>query len=293
MDPTAPLHIGTCSWKYDSWRGLIYPENGTLNYLKEYSQHYRTVEIDQWFWSLFGEDTAVLPKPAVVKEYAQSVPEDFTFCIKVPNSITLTHHYSKGRNEPLRANGCFLSAPLMERFLDSLAPIKNHLGPLIFQFEYLNKKKMNSLGEFINRFGNFARQLPPGYDYFVEIRNPNYLKQPYFDFLNSAELSHVFLHGYYMPPIFEVYGRFNNKIQSRTAIRLMGPDRKEIETRSGQSWDTVIAPKDQDISLLKAMLDDLAAREVETFLYVNNHFEGSAPRTITRIEQALGRTPSA
>lgn len=293
MDLNAPLHIGTCSWKYDSWRGLIYPENGTLNYLKEYSQHYRTVEIDQWFWSLFGEDTAVLPKPAVVKEYAQSVPQDFTFCIKVPNSITLTHHYSKGRNEPLRANGCFLSAPLMERFLDSLAPIKNHLGPLIFQFEYLNKMKMNSLGEFINRFGNFARQLPPGYDYFVEIRNPNYLKQPYFDFLNSAELSHVFLHGYYMPPIFEVYGRFKNKIQSRTAIRLMGPDRKEIETRSGKSWDTVIAPKDQDISLLKAMLDDLAAREVETFLYVNNHFEGSAPRTITRIEQALGRTPSA
>lgn len=293
MDSPSSLHIGTCSWKYESWRGLIYPRDGTLNYLREYSKHYHTVEIDQWFWSLFGEDTAVLPKPAVVKEYAQSVPEDFVFCVKVPNSITLTHHYSKGRNEPLRANPCFLSVPLMERFLDSLAPLKRHLGPLVFQFEYLNKKKMNSLGEFINRFGTFVRQLPAGYDLFVEIRNPNYLKQPYFDFLDSNELSHVFMHGYYMPPIFEIYDRFKSKIKKRTVLRLMGPDRKEIETRSGKSWDAIIAPKDQDLVLLKTMLDDLAARHVETFLYVNNHFEGSAPRTIARIAEALKRTPSS
>ena len=87
------LHIGTCSWKYDSWRGLIYPQEKKINYLQEYSRHYRTVEVDQWFWSLFGEDTAVLPKTAVVSEYGSSVPDDFVFCAKVPNSITLTHHY--------------------------------------------------------------------------------------------------------------------------------------------------------------------------------------------------------
>jgi hypothetical protein len=31
-------------------------------------------------------------------------------------------------------------------------------------------------------------------------------------------------------------------------------------------------------------------QEIETFFYVNNHFEGSAPRTITRVEQALRTT---
>ena len=84
------LHIGTCSWKYDSWRGLIYSADKQINYLEEYSRHYRTVEVDQWFWSLFGEDTAVLPKATVVSEYGSSVPDDFVFCAKVPNSITLT-----------------------------------------------------------------------------------------------------------------------------------------------------------------------------------------------------------
>lgn len=40
------MRIGTCSWKYDSWKGLVYPDFGEFNYLEEYSRHYNTVEID-------------------------------------------------------------------------------------------------------------------------------------------------------------------------------------------------------------------------------------------------------
>ena len=71
-------------------------------------------------------------------------------------------------------------------------------------------------------------------------------------------------------------------------VRLLGPDRQGIEKQTNNSWDSIVAPRDKDIDQLKIMLDDLAAREVETFLYVNNHFEGSAPRTISRIAEALG-----
>jgi len=99
--------IGTCSWKYNSWQGLIYPANKPFNYLQEYSRHDRTVEIDQWFWSLFASDKAVLPKPTVVQEYTDSIPEDFAFCIKIPNSITLTHHYKKKKSDPLIPNPHF------------------------------------------------------------------------------------------------------------------------------------------------------------------------------------------
>jgi uncharacterized protein YecE (DUF72 family) len=287
------LHIGTCSWKYDSWRGLIYSADKQINYLQEYSTHYKTVEVDQWFWSLFGEDTAVLPKAKVVREYASSVPDDFIFCAKVPNSITLTHHYTKDRKGPLRPNPCFLSVPLMERFLGSLEPLGVKLGPLVFQFEYLNKKKIGSLGEFINRFGKFASQLPKEYDYFVETRNPNYLKNPFFDFLASAHLHPVFLQGYYMPSIFMIYDQFKDKVGAKTMIRLLGPDRQGIEKQTGNSWDAIVTPRDTDIDQLKTMLGELAAREVETFLYVNNHFEGSAPRTISRIAKALGLPASS
>lgn len=41
------LRIGTCSWKYDSWKGIIYPDKDDINYLKEYSKHYKTFEVDK------------------------------------------------------------------------------------------------------------------------------------------------------------------------------------------------------------------------------------------------------
>ncbi len=75
----ANLYVGTCRWKYDSWRRLIYPETGQLNYLRHYVQNYNTVEIDQWFWSLFEPDHLVLPRADVVKDYAAIVPESFQF----------------------------------------------------------------------------------------------------------------------------------------------------------------------------------------------------------------------
>jgi uncharacterized protein YecE (DUF72 family) len=91
--------IGTCSWKYDSWRGLVYPEGKEINYLQEYSKQFSTVEVDQWFWSLF-KGTVVLPKAEGVMTYARSVPPGFIFGIKVPNSITLTHQDKKKQGNP-------------------------------------------------------------------------------------------------------------------------------------------------------------------------------------------------
>ncbi len=281
------LHIGTCSWKYESWRGIIYSDSKEKNYLREYSQHFSTVEVDQWFWSLFAGDKVVLPKPKVVQEYADSVPEDFIFSIKVPNSITLTHHYKKQKSDSLAVNPHFLSVGAMKRFLELLEPLGDRIGPLNFQFEYLNKQKMGGVGEFIEKFGEFVAQLPTGFKYCVEIRNPNYLTKKYFDFLAATGLHHVFLHGYYMPSIFDVYKQFGEKIRSLTVIRLHGGDRKEIEEQTGNEWNEIVAPKDGDLQSLATMLTDLRTRNIETFLYVNNHFEGSAPRTIARINELL------
>lgn len=287
MNTTTLLHLGTCSWKYDSWRGLIYPEDKPINYLREYSRHYTTVEVDQWFWSLFKGDAAVLPKPSVVIDYAESVPENFIFCIKIPNSITLTHHYKKQKNEPLRPNPHFLSVELMHRFLDSIEPLKDLIGPLIFQFEYLNKQKMSHLEEFLEHLADFLYQLPSGFTYCIETRNPNYLTDNYFDFLLEHCLHHVFLQGYYMPSIFELYAKHTEKLGAGSVIRLHGPGRQEIEKLTGKNWSTIVAPKDNDLELLAAMLNELAVRKSRTYIYVNNHFEGSAPRTITRILEKL------
>ncbi len=213
------VKIGTCSWKYDSWKGLVYSDNVGENYLQEYAQQFNTVEIDQWFWSLFENDV-VLPKSSTVQEYVKSVPDNFSFAVKIPNSITLTHYYQKDKSKALVPNPGFLSVDLFKEFLQTVEPMKNHLGPLMFQFEYLNREKMPSQIQFQDQFEKFISACPRDYNYGIEIRNPNYLNKRYFEFLNANDLSHVFLQGYYMPSIFPLYASYRTYIKKSTTIRL-------------------------------------------------------------------------
>ncbi|RMF59871.1 MAG: DUF72 domain-containing protein [Calditrichaeota bacterium] len=281
------LYIGTCSWKYDSWAGLVYSRKKPDNYLKEYAHHFNTVEIDQWFWSLFGVDKVSLPRREVVMEYIQSVPDDFLFTIKVPNSITLTHFYRKNKNEPLKRNPYFLSPKLFQEFLELLTPMKDQIGMLMFQFEYLNKQKMRDQYEFHMALSEFFKKIESGYPYAIEPRNPQYLNRAYFDFLNKHQLYHVFLEGYYMPPIVQVYEKHRDQIQDKTVIRLHGGDRKEIEEKSGEQWNQIWDDRSKELPAIANMIKDLQARGVTVFLNVNNHYEGSAPLTIQRIEKLL------
>lgn len=283
----AELRIGTCSWKYDSWRGIVYSDKKPLNHLQEYTQNYNTVEIDQWFWSLFGPGKIVFPSPSTVLDYLQAVPPGFKFSIKVPNSVTLTHFYKKQKTDPLLKNPYFLSGDIFQQFLELISPLGDHLAPLMFQFEYLNKQKMASQGEFQEKFGTFVEPLDKNYHYFIEIRNPNYLNDAYFRFLGSLNLNHVFLQGYYMPSVIDLYEKFGKYIQGSTIIRLHGPDRSEIEKTSGGKWNRILEPKDDELNRIARIVKDLLERKVEVYVNMNNHYEGSAPLSIQRLKKFL------
>jgi uncharacterized protein YecE (DUF72 family) len=282
------LRIGTCSWKYDSWKGIVYSESKSKNYLIEYSQKFNTVEIDQWFWSLFSPAKAVLPQKQVVEEYKKSVPDDFLFIIKVPNSISLTHFYKNAKDDALKPNPFFLSVEIFNEFLNAIEPIKKQTGCLIFQFEYLNKQKMKSLSEFQSIFTEFQKQLGSMVPQIgIEIRNPNYLNEKYFSFLSELSIAPVFLEGYYMPPITEIYSKFKKHIKKLAVIRLHGPDRKGIEKIANENWNQIYINRDKEIKSIVEMIKDLQNNEVDLFVNINNHFEGSAPLTIDKIKEEL------
>lgn len=281
------IRIGTCSWKYDSWKGIIYPEKGKFNYLEEYSKHYNTVEVDQWFWSLFGVKKVQPPKDTDVKAYTKSVPNDFMFSIKIPNSITLTHFYNRDKKALLKKNPHFFSPDLFDSFLTTLKPMKKNLGPLMFQFEYLNKQKMSGLAEFIDRFEAFLETVDKKYLYGVEIRNPNYLKKPLFEFIKRNKLVIVFLQGYYMPPIKSLFNEFKEYIKGTTIIRLHGPDRSGIEKKTGGDWSKIVEPKDEELGDVADIVNYLKKKKVDIWVNVNNHYEGSAPLTIQKIQKLI------
>ena len=286
---TAELRIGTCSWKFPSWEGLVYSAPQGINYLQEYARQHDTVEIDRWFWSLFGQDSIGLPKPADVERYRRAVPDDFAFTVKAPNSITLTHLYRKRKSDPLVENSHFLSPSLLRAFLSLLDPLGETLGPVMFQFGYLNKKMVASQEAFQTLLQAFSDQMPAGHRYGVEVRNAQYMNRSYFEFLLRNELSPVLLEGYWMPPITEVYRDWGDLIAQHdvVVIRLLGPDRKGIERQTDKRWNRIVAPKDQELSAIVEMTEDLLARGVSVYLNVNNHYEGSAPVTIERIRSRL------
>jgi len=290
---TGRLRIGTCSWKYDSWKGLVYEPGRRYrpdDYLADYAKVLDSVEVDQWFWSLFPGQVR-LPEPRTVRLYEKSVPAGFSFSVKAPNALTLTHFYAKQPPGSAAVAGLpnphFLDRGLLREFLDRLSPLGPKLGPVMFQFEYLNRQKMPSKEAFFERFGEFVGDAPKGYRFALEVRNPNYYSPAFFDFLKKTGVGFVYLDGYYMPPIGQIFDRFKPRTADFQVIRLHGGDRLDIEGETGEVWNKIVAPKPEGLRAAAKIIRANAQNKVLTYLNLNNHYEGSAPLSIGRFLEFL------
>lgn len=285
------VRLGSCSWKFPSWEGLVYSAAEGIDYLSEYSRRYSTVEVDQWFWSLFGPDSIGLPRTTDVETYRSSVPEAFRFTVKAPNSVTLTHFYKHDKKHGGEVNPYFFSPELMRDFLGALEPMRHQISAVMLQFEYLNKHKMPGLHEFLSRFDDFFRAIPRGWPYAMEVRNPNYLKPPYFEFLRERGISAVLVQGYFLPPLVETYRVSGGPagLVSPVIMRLMGPDRKAIEEKTKKRWNTLAEDRSEDMQAIAQTIEELWRGGHEVIVNVNNHYEGSAPISLERLAKLLGR----
>jgi uncharacterized protein YecE (DUF72 family) len=276
------LRIGTCSWNFDSWVGLVYSEKQrtAAGYLAEYAQYFNTAEVDSWFYRI--------PDRASVMEYRAAVPESFRFTCKVPQEITLTHHRQKKKSDPLEPNESFLSVERFEQFIRAIEPLLPQMDAVMLEFEYLNKQKMRGLDAFLESLDRFLSAAPSGIPYAVEPRNHQYVTDRYFRFLLERNVAHVFSEKIYMPHVWELYRTHQSLLSQmdRAVVRLMGGDRKEIEELTGRQWNQVVLPKDPDKEHITGMVSSLVSHAYTT-LNVNNHYEGAAPTTIRSIRNLL------
>ncbi|TFG61525.1 MAG: DUF72 domain-containing protein [Spirochaetales bacterium] len=273
------LKIGTCSWNYDSWVGLVYSEArpSAADYLAEYAEHFETAEIDSWFYRI--------PSVPDVLSYDAAVPPGFRFTCKVPQTVTLTHKRQAKKSAVLEPNSRFLSVDHFNSFLEAADALLPRMDAIMFEFEYLNKNKMPSLAEFLDRLDRFFTAAPRGLPYALEPRNGNYLTEEYFSFLKAHNLFHVFSEKQYMPHVYDVYGRFEDYIEGAAVVRLLGGDRLEMEKKSGDRWDRIIEEK-PDKPLVAQMLNKMLKKNNVT-LNVNNHYEGSSPLTAAEFRKLL------
>lgn len=275
------VKIGTCSWNYPSWLGHVYTHKAqrAAGYLREYAQHFRTVEIDSWFYRV--------PMPGDVADYLSRVDDGFTFSCKAPRSLLLTHFDTRGSaGKTVRPNPDFLSPRLFAHFLDAIHAMLPRMDALMLEFGYLNQKKMPSLSAFLEHLDRFFQQVERKYPLAVEIRNRNYLRPEYFQLLKQHGVAHVFSEKEYMPHIYQVYRQFGHLLADKAVIRLLGGNRAAIEKQTGKVWDRVVSTK-QELPAIAEMVRDMTQRGMDTCVYVNNHYEGCAPLTIARLRDLL------
>jgi uncharacterized protein YecE (DUF72 family) len=282
------VKYGACSWKFPSWEQLVYQQAHSENYLAEYALHYDMVEIDQWFWSP-GYDSAGLPDKKTVSAYDTSTPDHFQFTIKCPNALTWYAHPKKD-GESLRINRFFLDSDLMRSFVDRLKQLTPKIGLLMFQFGYLNRHMFPSQQAFLKRLEPFLDALDPNIPYGIEIRNPQYLNGTWFSFLQERNIAPVLIQGYWMDNIVQTIHRYEQLIGDTVSIRLHGEDRQEIEEETAQKWNTLIHPKDRELAQVAHTIAHLADGGRLVYVQVNNHYEGSAPLTIKRLQDLMATT---
>jgi uncharacterized protein YecE (DUF72 family) len=135
------VFIGTSSWKYPGWFGMIYDRaryewrgkfaNTRFNRdcLVEYGEFFKTVGVDAAFYNF--------PSQQYLEGLASQVPEDFLFGFKVTDAITIKKFPKLDRFGDLagKANENFLNAELFAKaFLQPCESIRSNVGLLMFEF---------------------------------------------------------------------------------------------------------------------------------------------------------------
>ncbi|MCX7786151.1 MAG: DUF72 domain-containing protein [Spirochaetes bacterium] len=313
------IFLGTCSWNYDSWVGLVYssPKRTAAEYLREYATKFDTVEVDSWYYKI--------PTQIEAGQYRDATPDGFLFTCKVVQDITVPfkRNFSQDRSRSsavkgssekgalfppgfsddsvslegskgshprttLEPNPTFLSAEVFRRYCEGIEPLQHKIALLIFEFEYLNREKMESLEKFLKLMEDFLAKIHRSYRIGIETRNKNYLTREYFAFLRDQGVEHVFSEKQYMPPVYEVYERFKEYLGEWVVVRLLGGDRAQMEAKTGERWDRIVEPRPDKDRIVRMSLDArYSGRRV--ILNVNNHYEGSAPLTIMELSRLFER----
>ena len=285
------IYVGGSSWKYEGWLGQIYTPSRYLargkfskklfaeTCLGEYAQLFPTVCGDFAFYQF--------PTETFWAKLFRQTPETFRWGFKVPEQITVPVwpvHPRYGAQAG-RKNLDFLDAAMFRgSLLDALAPYREQVGVLIFEF---GRQHACELSEFIGLLDNFLDQLPAGWRYAVEIRNPEFLAADYFECLRAHEVTHVYNAWARMPEIREQMNMAGSDtaetIVARALLRHGRPYEKAVEQFA--PYRRVQEVNEPVRDALRELIDIAQVDGRTAFIFVNNRLEGNSPGTIVAITE--------
>lgn len=290
------LWFGTSSWKYAGWLGSIYsPERyhtrGRFSRsrfedecLREYALTFPAVCGDFSFYQF--------PSADYWKRLFGESPATLQVALKAPEEITVArwpqHTRYGGRGGAV--NPAFLDADRFTRgFLDLLAPYHARVAAVILEFGAFARSIFPDAESFARRLDEFLAALPAGFRLAVEIRNPDFLGEPYYSVLARRGVAHVFSSWTRMPGLGVQIADDRAFTADFTVVRaLLSPGRTyEQAVARFEPYATAQAPDPAVRGALVAIGRRALADQRPAFVFVNNRLEGNAPSTIEAVAAAL------
>lgn len=285
-----PVFLGTSSWSFPGWAGLVYPPglppaDLAARGLAWYARHplLRAVGIDRSYYApLAATDYAA---------WAGQVPAGFRFLVKAERSITTPPDQLPGATA--RSSDAFLSADRLRRLC--VEPLLAGLGPgragLVLQFPPLGHRLRRDPAGFAGRLAGLLRDLPPGIDYFVEVRNGELLVPEYFAVLAAAGVGHCYSVHPGAPPLADQAALAGTVGPGPLLVRWnLQRDRHYAEAKAEFAPFNRLCAPDPATRVAAAELAVAAlARDRDVMILANNKAEGSAPLTLVALAGEIDR----
>lgn len=292
------LRLGTSSWNYPGWDGLVwdgeYAETNLSRHgLTAYGKHplFRTVSIDRSFYRPLNV--------AQFAEYASQVGPDFRFVVKAPSLVTdaLVRDES-GRG--MRPNAHFLNAEeavqmFVEPALEGLGP---KLGALIFQISPLPGAWLAQMPKLIDRLHTLLKAIPdlksiaPDGVVAVEVRDPQWLTPQFVNALRDTGATYCMgLHAK-MPHITEqlpiLRALWPGPLVCRWNLNpVHGAYGYEDARDAYEPYDKIIGPDPETRAALVRVIAGTANAGQNVFVTLSNKAEGSAPLSVIELARAI------
>lgn len=283
--------IGTSSWKYPGWSGMLYDDARYVfrgkfaksrfekNCLSEYAEVFKTVCVDAAYYTF--------PSEKYLQGLASQVSSDFQFAFKVTDTVTLKrfHNHPRHGSKAGKENPDFLNADVFfQGFLRPCESIRQNVGLLMFEFSRFYPSDFEHGRDFVAALDSFLGKLPSGWPYGIEMRNRNWLKPEYFECLARHGVTHVYNSWTDMPPIDEQMALAGSETNpGLSAARfLLKPGRKYEE--AVESFSPYQQTKEVNDAARRAGAALIQRGKKhpkgKTFIFVNNRLEGNALNTI-------------
>ena len=294
-DLPSEIFLGTSSWSFPTWSGLVYAEvyeGQTLAHdgLRAYAQHplLRSVGIDRTFYAPITASE--------FRHYAEQVPAGFRFLVKAPSEcVSPSRRTGVGIRAPENPN--FLDASFAaERFvLPALEGLGEKAGPLVFQFPPVSRAIAADSAGFARRLGNFLARLPRGPLYAAELRDVGLLTDDYLAVLRDVGARHCLgLHP--RQPGVREQARLLSKLEPGPLVVRWNLHPGYGYEEAKQRYYPFARLLDEDlptrVALARLCLETVAAGH-PAFVIANNKAEGCAPLSMVKLAALIAQEASA